>query len=169
MGAPLLGWVLKKYGNRRLYDTDESRYVTLDEVAQKVRRGGEPRILDAQSGADLTQATLAQIILEGGGATRLLPVPLLLRLIRLEPDVLADFFGRGIVLALDLYLQARQQAQSAFALNPFSFSYDAARPSDLFSRFTWHQKAHSEVALMAAKQVANHGVIVKVSRTPIAP
>lgn len=130
------GWVLKKYGNRRLYDLEESRYVTLEEVTQKIRRGGDPRVQDAQTGADLTQATLAQIIIEGQGATRLLPVQLLVRLIRMEPDALADFFNKGMIIALDLYLQARSQAQSAFGMNPFSFAgYEAPRPADLFSRF----------------------------------
>ena len=68
-------WLLKKYENRRLYDTEESRYVTLEEIAERIRLGSDPHIVDAKSGADLTQATLAQIIIEGRGASRLLPVP----------------------------------------------------------------------------------------------
>ncbi len=46
--------VIKKYSNRRLYDTAESRYITLDELAESIRRGAEVRVLDAQSGEDLT-------------------------------------------------------------------------------------------------------------------
>jgi polyhydroxyalkanoate synthesis repressor PhaR len=55
--------LIKKYGNRRLYDTGDSRYVTLDELAAKIRTGVDLRVVDAQNGEDLTQATLTQIVL----------------------------------------------------------------------------------------------------------
>ena len=107
---------IKKYSNRRLYDTDESRYVTLEELADKVRGGTDIRVLDAKSGADLTQATLAQIIIESRGAGKLLPVPLLTQLIRMRDDALAEFLGRYLSGALELYVQARSGAQS---LSPY--------------------------------------------------
>ena len=59
--------IVKKYANRRLYDGEESRYVTLDELAAKVKRGTDVRVFDAVTGEDLTQATFAQIILESRG------------------------------------------------------------------------------------------------------
>jgi polyhydroxyalkanoate synthesis repressor PhaR len=98
--------LVKKYSNRRLYDTEESRYITLDELAEKIRAGADARIVDASSGADLTQTTLTQIILEGD-AGHLLPVPLLLQLIRLGDDALAEFFGRYVGFALEMYLAAK--------------------------------------------------------------
>ena len=55
---------VKKYSNRRLYDTSDSRYITLDELAQKIRSGKDVRVIDAKSNEDLTQQTLTQIILE---------------------------------------------------------------------------------------------------------
>jgi polyhydroxyalkanoate synthesis repressor PhaR len=109
-------FIVKKYGNRRLYDTDESRYVTLEELAAKIRAGRDARVLDAKSGEDLTQATLAQIILESRGGARLLPIPLLTQLIRMGDDALAEFMGRWVSLALEMYFQARQGAQ---ALSPY--------------------------------------------------
>ena len=63
--------VVKKYSNRRLYDTGDSRYITLEELAEKVRAGAEVRVIDAKTDEDLTQSTLAQIILESRGAARL--------------------------------------------------------------------------------------------------
>jgi len=111
---------LKKYANRRLYDTESSRYVTLEEVAEAIRAGGDLRVLDATTGADLTQATLAQIIVESRDAGRLLPVPLLVQLIRLSDDTLADFLGRFLTTALELYLQARQGAHLLSPYNPFA-------------------------------------------------
>jgi polyhydroxyalkanoate synthesis repressor PhaR len=111
---------IKKYGNRRLYDTEESRYLTQDELAAKIRSGTDVKVIDAKSGADLTQATLTQIIIEGRGAGRLLPVPLLLQLIRLGDDHLAEFFGRYVGAALDLYMQARRGAEQIAPYNPFA-------------------------------------------------
>jgi polyhydroxyalkanoate synthesis repressor PhaR len=112
--------IVKKYSNRRLYDTEGSRYITLEELAEKVRGGADPKVADASTGEDLTQQTLAQIILESRGASRLLPVPLLTQLIRMGDDALAEFLGRYLSTALDLYLQARQGAQAIAPYNPFA-------------------------------------------------
>ncbi|MBI2376026.1 MAG: hypothetical protein HYV07_18680 [Deltaproteobacteria bacterium] len=112
--------VIKKYTNRRLYDTEESRYVTIDELTETIRAGRDVRVVDAQSGADLTQVTLTQAILEGRGAAKLLPVPLLLRLIRLKDDALGEFLGRYMALALESYLQLRSGARTISAYNPFA-------------------------------------------------
>lgn len=111
---------IKKYSNRRLYDTGDSRYITLDELAQKIRGGAEVRVVDAKSGDDLTQATLAQIILESRRAARLLPVPLLVQLIRMGDDALTEFFSSYMSWALDIYMQARQGAQAMAPFNPFA-------------------------------------------------
>ncbi len=112
--------LIKKYGNRRLYDTGESRYVTLDELAAKIRAGADLRIVDAQTGEDLTQATLTQIVLETGHAARFLPVQLLTQMIRLSDDALAEFFSRYVTGALDLYLQAKRGVQSIASYNPLA-------------------------------------------------
>jgi polyhydroxyalkanoate synthesis repressor PhaR len=112
--------LVKKYGNRRLYDTEASRYITLEDLTQRIREGAEVKVVDARSGADLTQPTLTQIIIEGRGADALLPAPLLHQLIRLGDDVLADFLGRYVQGALELYLQARKTSQSMMPFNPFA-------------------------------------------------
>jgi polyhydroxyalkanoate synthesis repressor PhaR len=110
--------VIKKYSNRRLYDTVESRYITLEELAQIIRGGRDVQVLDAKSGQDLTQATLAQIILESRGAAKLLPIPVLMNLIRMGDDALAEFFGAYTSWALELYLRMKQGAQMIAAYNP---------------------------------------------------
>jgi len=97
--------LVKKYGNRRLYDTDESKYITLEELAESVRRGKDVRVVDAKTGEDLTTGTLAQIIIEGRGAGRLLPPQLLVQLIRMGDDALAEFLGQYVSWALEVYLQ----------------------------------------------------------------
>lgn len=56
--------LIKRYGNRKLYDTSESRYITLDEIARLVRSGNDVKVIDNENGDDLTAITFAQIILE---------------------------------------------------------------------------------------------------------
>jgi polyhydroxyalkanoate synthesis repressor PhaR len=112
--------LIKKYGNRRLYDTGDSTYVTLDELAAKIRAGSDLRVVDAQTGEDLTQATLTQIVLETGQAAKFLPVQLLTQMIRLSDDALAEFFSRYVTSALDLYLQAKRGVQTLAAYNPLT-------------------------------------------------
>ncbi len=120
--------IVKKYGNRRLYDSTDSRYVTLAEVAAHIRGGDDVRVVDAKTGEDLTPQTLAQIIFEDRDAARLLPVPLLQQLIRMGDDSLGEFFGRYVMWALEVYLQARQ-GLGALPLNPFApAAYGALNP-----------------------------------------
>jgi polyhydroxyalkanoate synthesis repressor PhaR len=75
--------VIKRYANRKLYDQGRSRYVTLEELEDLIRRGGEIRVVDAVSGEDLTGQTLAQIILDTArGRRTALPTAFLHQLIQ---------------------------------------------------------------------------------------
>lgn len=121
--------VVKKYPNRRLYDTEESRYITADELTVRIRQGRDVRVVDARTEEDLTQHTLVQILLEGG-RTHLLPTPLLLQLVRMGDDALGEFFGRWMTWALEVYFSVRQQAQSSWnpmAQLPFNMGNAFAR------------------------------------------
>ncbi len=117
--------LVKKYPNRRLYDTQESRYITLDDLETRIRRGADVVIQDASTGADLTQETLTQIILERGGG-RILPASLLLRLIRLDDEALAEFLTRYVGWALEVYMGAKQRAKALLPLNPLATAPFAA-------------------------------------------
>ncbi len=112
--------LIKKYGNRRLYDTGDSRYVTLEELAEKIRGGTDVRVVDAKSNEDLTQATLTQIILESGSAHRTLPIPLLAQMIRLGDDSLGEFFSRYVTAALEMYLAAKRGVQNLASVSPLA-------------------------------------------------
>ncbi len=112
--------LIKKYSNRRLYDTSASEYITLEQLAERIRGGATVRVVHAKTGEDLTQPTLTQIILDSRGAARLLPVPLLMQLIRLGDDALAEFFGTYVAWALDGYLRLRRGAGMMASLNPFA-------------------------------------------------
>lgn len=110
--------IIKKYSNRRLYDTGLSRYITLDELAGKIRDGEEVRVDDAKSGDDLTQVTLTQLILESPTA-KLLPVGLLHRLLRMQDDAIAEFFSSYVTWALDVYLTVKSGGQTLGSMMPF--------------------------------------------------
>jgi polyhydroxyalkanoate synthesis repressor PhaR len=110
--------VIKKYSNRRLYDTSASRYITLEELTQKLRAGTDVIVEDAKTGHDLTQATLTQIILEHKSA--LLPVPLLKQLLRMDESHLAEFFANYMTFALEMYQKARWGASQISPWNPLA-------------------------------------------------
>lgn len=75
--------LIKRYESRKLYDTEESRYVSLDEVADWIREGQDVRVVDNATGGDVTAQTLTQIILdEGRRGTSPLPTELLHELVR---------------------------------------------------------------------------------------
>ncbi len=122
--------LVKRYSNRRLYDTKDSRYITLADLAAKIREGEDVQVIDAKTGDDLTQPTLTQIIMESRGAAKLLPVSLLVQLIRLGDASLGEFMGRYMSVALALYLQAKRGASVVSTYNPF-----ASVPFDAVSAF----------------------------------
>ena len=96
--------VIRKYGNRRLYDTSASRYINLDDIARMVRNGKEVRVVDAKNGEDLTRVTLAQIIMEDArDQPRGLPLELLRQLIVATDEVGRDFVMWYLRSAFDTY------------------------------------------------------------------
>jgi polyhydroxyalkanoate synthesis repressor PhaR len=88
--------VIKRYTNRKLYDTVESRYVTLDEIAEMVKQGVEVRIVDNRSKEDLTSVTLAQIIFEEEKKKNRMPLSVLREIIRHPGESISDFISREV-------------------------------------------------------------------------
>jgi polyhydroxyalkanoate synthesis repressor PhaR len=83
--------LIKRYGSRKLYDTEESRYVSLEELAAWIRAGQQIRVIDNKSGDDVTAQTLTQIISEEGRRGRtLLPNELLHELIRIGEQAVSS-------------------------------------------------------------------------------
>lgn len=85
--------VIKRYTNRKLYDTVESRYVTLDEIAEMVKAGTEVQIVDNRTKEDLTSVTMAQIIFEEEKKTSKMPLPMLREIIRTGGSKLQAFIN----------------------------------------------------------------------------
>ncbi len=84
--------VIKRYTNRKLYDTVESRYVTLDEIAQMIKAGAEVKIIDNRTKEDLTSVTLAQIIFEEEKKRSQMPLGVLREIIRHGGEAVAGFY-----------------------------------------------------------------------------
>ncbi|MFL5374971.1 MAG: polyhydroxyalkanoate synthesis regulator DNA-binding domain-containing protein [Myxococcales bacterium] len=88
--------VIKRYTNRKLYDTVESRYVTLDEIAQMIKGGAEVKIIDNRSKEDLTSVTLAQIIFEEEKKRSQMPLGVLREIIRHGGEAVAGFYQEKV-------------------------------------------------------------------------
>lgn len=88
--------IIKRYTNRKLYDTVESRYVTLDEIAEMVKNGVEVRIVDNRSKDDLTTVTLAQIIFEEEKKKSQMPLSMLREIIRRPGESLTGFIQKEL-------------------------------------------------------------------------
>ncbi|HXZ13473.1 MAG TPA: polyhydroxyalkanoate synthesis regulator DNA-binding domain-containing protein [Candidatus Sulfotelmatobacter sp.] len=105
--------VIKKYGNRRLYDTTHSRYVNLDDIAAFIRQGKDVKVLDAKSGRDLTRLTLTQIITEDAKEKPTgLPLELLRELIVASDEVRQEFIMWYLKSAFDAYQKVQDAVQS---------------------------------------------------------
>jgi polyhydroxyalkanoate synthesis repressor PhaR len=110
--------VIKKYANRRLYNTETSTYVTLDDLAQMVRNDKDFVVYDAKSGDDLTHAVLTQIIVEQesreGGQT-LLPIPFLRQLIRFYDDNIGTMVPSYLQFSLENLVKEQEKFRTMFA------------------------------------------------------
>lgn len=101
---------IKKYPNRRLYDTEISSYIKLDDVRQLVLDHQDIQVLDAKTGEDLTRNVLLQIIAEHEEQGEpLFTTQLLTRLIRFYGDALQGFMGSYLERSLDVFLEQQQQ------------------------------------------------------------
>lgn len=88
--------IIKRYSNRKLYDTERSKYVTLDEIARMIKAGEEVTIIDNETKEDLTSVTLTQIIFEEEKRESRMPLGMLRNLIQTGGDALQEFFDKSV-------------------------------------------------------------------------
>src|SRR5438034_26475 len=103
---------IRKYPNRRYYDSTRSRHLTLDEIRSLIRDGYDLRVIDSKTSLDITAQVLTQIILEL--ETQKLdsfPVPLLVRLIRVNDNLVKDFIEKYFNQALHSFLEYQQRVE----------------------------------------------------------
>jgi polyhydroxyalkanoate synthesis repressor PhaR len=105
--------IVKKYANRRLYNTASSSYVTLDELCQMVREGHEFLVYDAKTGDDITRSVLTQIILEEDAKGRnLMPIGFLRQLIGLYDDNLQAVVPRYLEVSMENFARHQEQMRA---------------------------------------------------------
>ncbi len=108
--------VIRKYENRRLYDTSRSKYINLEEIARLVRNGKDVRVIDAKTGDDLTRVILTQIIVEDAKEQPAgLPLELLRQLIMATDEVGREFVMWYLKSALDGYRKVQNALESGMS------------------------------------------------------
>ncbi len=122
--------VIKKYANRRLYNTQKSSYVTLDHLAEMVREGQDFVVIDAKSGEDITRSVLTQIIFEEESkGHNMLPTKFLRQLISLYGDSVQGFVPGYLEASMETFTKnqddLRDQMQGAIAGNPAMAGFEA--------------------------------------------
>jgi len=139
--------IIKKYANRRLYDTESSSYITLERLAEMVRQKRQFKVVDAKTGEDLTRGVLAQIIMdeEAHGAT-MLPVNFLRQLISMYGGQMQSVVPQYLEASLEALQrnqsQMRDAMAGAFAANPFAEM--ARRNMEMFTAAATGGKAKAE-------------------------
>jgi polyhydroxyalkanoate synthesis repressor PhaR len=151
--------IIKKYANRRLYNTETSSYITLEHLAAMTREGREFKVLDARSDDDITHAVLTQIIMdeETRGQT-LLPVSFLRQLIALYGDSMQSMVPQYLEASMEAFRRNQAQFRSAMegAFTGGPFAEIAKRNMEMF-----------EAAAGAFKQ--NGGVMPGIPGMPMMP
>src|SRR5438067_2075817 len=131
--------VIKKYANRRLYNTETSTYVTLDDLAAMVKTGRDFVVFDAKTGDDLTHSVLTQIIVEQEsrmGTQTLLPIPFLRQLIR--------FYGDSVERLVPSYLQISLNTLTK-EQERFRKTFGAFTPAGAFEAY--HEQTRKNLAM----------------------
>jgi len=141
MAKPEEPIVIKKYANRRLYNTGTSTYVTLEDLAGMVKTGEDFVVYDAKSGEDITRSVLTQIIFEqeNKAGQNLLPITFLRQLIRFYGDSMQMLVPRYLEVSIESLTREqekfRQQMSQAFGVGPFGPLEDQVRRNmEMFER-----------------------------------
>ena len=149
---------IKKYANRRLYNTGTSTYVTLEDLAAMVKKGEDFIVYDAKSGEDITRGVLAQIIFEeeAKGQT-MLPANFLRQLIRLYGDTLQGFVPGYLEASMETFSRnqeaMREQVRQAFESNPALANFEALARSNM----EWFENAMRMFAPFATGMPPKNG------------
>ncbi len=127
--------IIKKYPNRRLYDTEVSRYVTLADVRALVMQGVGFRVLDTHNDDDITRTILLQIMLEEeSGGEPLFTATMLAQIIRFYGGTLQGMLSRYMEKSLDFFVKQQHQLRETWGENPFdAMTRLAQRNIDMWS------------------------------------
>lgn len=111
--------VIKKYPNRRLYDTEKSSYITLAEVHKIIKSGKDFKVVDADSGEDITRSILVQIIIDQeNGETPIFTTDMLTKFIRFYDDAAQNLFGEFLEKNMQMFTEQQKQMMGGLIDNP---------------------------------------------------
>ncbi|MGD9784772.1 MAG: polyhydroxyalkanoate synthesis repressor PhaR [Hyphomicrobiaceae bacterium] len=157
--------VIKKYANRRLYNTETSTYVTLEDLAQMVRSDRDFVVYDAKTGDDLTHSVLTQIIVEQesreGGQT-LLPIPFLRQLIRFYDDSIGRMVPGYLQFSLETLAKEQEKFRAQFA-NAFG------NPAAAFEAYQEQARKNMAMFEKAMTMWSPFGALPGAMRPPTSP
>lgn len=107
--------VIKRHGNRRLYNTETKSYVNYADLAKIVRDGSDVKVVDSASGEDVTKAVLIQVILEEEKKNKtVLPTEFLFQLLRSREESMQDFFKNHLAASFNAYLKTKEEFDNRF-------------------------------------------------------
>lgn len=107
--------VIKRYGNRRLYNTETKSYVNYEDLAKIVRDGNDVQVIDSTSGEDVTKAVLIQVILEEEKNNKtVLPTEFLFQLLRSREESMQDFFKNHLAASFNAYMKTKEEFDNRF-------------------------------------------------------
>jgi polyhydroxyalkanoate synthesis repressor PhaR len=146
--------VIKKYANRRLYNTAASSYVTLDHLSEMVREGTDFVVLDAKTNDDITRSVLTQIIFEQESkGQNLLPVQFLRRLIRFYGDQMQGFLPPYLEMSMESFSKAQEKMRENM-----SRAFGATTPMAAFEEQAQRNMALFQQAMQAWAPFAAGGM-----------
>jgi polyhydroxyalkanoate synthesis repressor PhaR len=169
---------IKKYANRRLYNTGTSTYVTLEDLAAMVKTGEDFVVYDAKTGEDITRSVLTQIIFEQENkeGQNLLPIAFLRQLIRFYGDSMQMLVPRYLEVSIESLTREqekfRQQMAQAFGVSPFGALEDQVRRNmemferafAMFTPFARREAQHGDAAAESEKLPSKSGDIDDLKR-----
>jgi len=106
--------LIKRYGNRRLYNTETSGYLNYQELVKLIREGHDVQIIDSKTKVDVTKAVLMQVILEEEKTQSVLPVSFLFQVIRSRESAVQDFFKNYLSSSFEAYLKTKEEFDRRF-------------------------------------------------------
>ncbi len=107
--------VIKRHGNRRLYNTETKGYISFEDLAELVREGRDLRVVDSTTKDDVTKAVLIQVILEEEKNKRtILPTEFLFQILRTREESVQDFFKNHLAASFNAYLKTKEEFDNRF-------------------------------------------------------
>ena len=140
--------LIKRYGNRRLYNTETSAYLNYQDLVKLIRDGRDVQVIDSKTKADVTKPVLMQVILEEEKNQNILPVSFLFQIIRSRESAVQDFFKNYLSSSFEAYLKTKEEFDRRFR----GFLQMSSTPPELWEKFVPGAEAVKEFWGLSKKE-----------------